>query len=54
MDSTKQPDRLDRLPRREWQTPHVMHSALADSEVKLAGAPTPDSHFISNDYGSVS
>jgi len=54
MDQINQPTSLERSSRRAWQTPRVIQSALGDSEVKVTGVPTPDSHFLSNDYGSTS
>jgi len=54
MDLINEPTGLDRPSRREWQTPRVVQTALEDSAVKAPGAPTPDSHFLSNDYGAVS
>ena len=52
--SPNEPTSLDQPLRRAWQTPCVIQSALGDSEVKATGVPTPDSHFLSNDYGSTS
>jgi hypothetical protein len=53
MRPTDEPTPPDRQPRREWQTPRVIHSRLKDTAAKGASNPTPDSHFLSNDYGSI-
>ncbi len=46
--------RQDRPLRREWQAPRVIESMAKDSESKTHGAATPDSHYLSNDYGNTS
>jgi hypothetical protein len=54
MDSLSKQTRLNQSLRREWQAPRVFQGALEDSESKTHGAATPDSHYLSNDYGNTS